>query len=150
MPSRFEERLTRNHSPFLLFFMNASSPPSFSSISLAFSLVLSLVLGLEMVALASTSARTASCVTRSRLEPVPCTRRPCWRYPRWYRGYCPWDWIGLGYYLWRCPRQCCHGFGLPCCRLMWNLVIIELVCVCVCVCLEKLWMRCCAIPKHGC
>lgn len=41
---------SRIYSPFPLFFMKASSPPKLSSFSFALSFVLSLVLGLEMVA----------------------------------------------------------------------------------------------------
>ena len=49
-----------HYSPLPLFFMNASSPPNFSSISFAFSFVLSLVLGLEMAA-CSYDQRSGSC-----------------------------------------------------------------------------------------
>lgn len=53
VPDRQRERerpTAPTYSPLPLFFMNASSPPNFSSISFAFSFVLSFVFGFEMVA----------------------------------------------------------------------------------------------------
>ena len=108
------------HSPFPLFFINASSPPNFSSISFAFSLVLSFVLGLEMVAYHHSQLISPpfnnnfqEVGREGEIEDRLYIQRLCWRCLLRCRGCCPWGWIAWGCFLRRYRRRFCRRFGMP-------------------------------------